>query len=67
MTIYFDSHQLKTDTSNIIGGDTGTFTGRPVVSDISQSGTNTVSNIVVLSASAYSGLTPDSHTLYFLT
>jgi hypothetical protein len=43
------------------------FTGEPVISDIDETGTSAVKNIVVLSQASYNALTPDSATLYFIT
>jgi hypothetical protein len=44
------------------------FTGEPVISDIDETGTSAVKNIVVLSQTAYGNLgTKNSDTLYFIT
>ena len=43
------------------------FQGNVVLSDIDESGTNKVRNIVVLSQASYNALTPNSETLYFIT
>lgn len=43
------------------------FQGNVIVSDIDESGTSKVRNIVVLSQAAYDALTPNSETLYFIT
>lgn len=43
------------------------FQGNVVLSDIDESGTSKVRNIVVLSQASYNALTPNSETLYFIT
>lgn len=43
------------------------FQGNVIVSDIDESGTSKVRNIVVLSQASYNALTPNSETLYFIT
>jgi len=46
---------------------TGGFTGNAVVSDTSETGTDAVKNIVVLTQAEYDALTPNGTTLYFIT
>ena len=43
------------------------FQGNIVLSDINETGTSKVRNIVVLSQASYDALTPDGETLYFIT
>ena len=43
------------------------FTGEPVISDIDETGTSAVKNIVVLTEASYDALTPNVDTLYFIT
>lgn len=57
MTININGHALETDN----------FDGNIVLSDTDESGTSAVKNIVVLSEASYSGITPNSETLYFIT
>ena len=43
------------------------FQGNVIVSDIDETGTSKVRNIVILSQASYDALTPNSETLYFIT
>ena len=45
---------------------TGGFTGNAIVSDSSETGTDRVQNIVVLTQAEYDALTPNGTTLYFI-
>ena len=71
MSINQNYHLLETDANPNFSDayyNTGSFVGRPVVSDIDETGTDCVSNIVVISQANYNSLgTKDSNTLYFIT
>lgn len=62
---------LNLNGMNVTVGDSSAFvtefSGNLIVSDIDESGTSKVRNIVVLSQASYNALTPDSETLYFIT
>lgn len=59
MTININGHKITTSDN---------FQGNVVLSDIDESGTSAVKNIVVLSQASYDALgTKDASTLYFIT
>jgi hypothetical protein len=64
MTIKINGHEISAQESS------GTeFIGNVILSDIDETGTSAVKNIVVLSQASYDALTPnqDGETLYFIT
>lgn len=58
MVININDHEVTNDDG---------FQGTVVLSDIDETGTFKVNNIVVLTQASYDALTPNATTLYFIT